>query len=158
MSRRAAPTGDELQFILFRVGRRELSVSITQVERILPYARPESWPGRPAFVSGGVSYAEQRVPVLDLRRRLAAEQAPEEDARIMILALEGASLALAVDQVTEVARVDTRTIVSAAQPVPGLPAEATGGSFERSGRTIPILNAARLLTEAERTALAETRT
>jgi chemotaxis signal transduction protein len=62
-----------------------------------------------------------------------------------------------VDQVTEVLRVDARSIQPAGDPVPGFPPESLGGTITRPGRTIVILNAARLLNVAERRALTEAR-
>lgn len=154
MSRRAVSTGDELQFVVFRVGLRALSVSIVQVERILRYETPEPWSG-PPFLEGRIPFGGGRVPLLDLRRRLGLDPAPREETRVMVLAVERLSLALVVDQVNEVVRVDTRTIRPPGDPVPGFPPEAAGGFFDRPDGPIPILNAARLLTGAERQALAE---
>ena len=155
MSRRAVPTGDELQFVVFRLGERELAFSITQVERILQHEQPAPWPEGPRFIEGLLPFGDGTVPLLDLRRRTGLNSASREEARTMVLVTETLPLAVVVDQVMEVLRVDTRTIQQAKSEVPGLPPDVAGGLIEWAGRSIMILNAARLLPSAERQALSE---
>lgn len=155
MSRRAVPTGDELQFVVFRLGDRELAFSITQVERILKHEQPAPWPKGPRFVEGLLPFGGGTVPLLDLRRRTGLDAASREETRTMVLVAEALPLAVVVDQVTEVLRVDTRIIQQAKGEVAGLPPDVAGGLIEWPGRTIMILNASRLLPSAERQALTE---
>lgn len=157
MSRRVLATGDELQFLVFRLGRKEFALSITQAERILRHDAQPVAPGGPEFLDGRIPFGGVTVPLLDLRRRAGGEAVDREETRIMVLALEGVALALVVDQVTEVLRVDARTIL-AAEAVPGFPAEAISGTITRPDRAIVILNAARLLGGTQRLALSEART
>lgn len=158
MSRRQISTGDELQFLVFRVNGREYAISIAQAERILRYDPALVVGGGPEFLAGTVEYAGARVPLLDLRRTTGVTPADREETRIMILALEGTALGIVVDQVTEVLRVDTRTILPGGEPALSLPAEAVTGTITRPGRSIVILNAARLLNGTQRMALSEART
>ncbi len=158
MSRRVLATGDELQFLVFRLGQQEFALSIAQAERILRYEAGAVIAGGPKFLDGFLPFRDTTVPLLDLRRRVGGEPTDREETRVMVLALDGVALALVVDQVTEVLRVDTRTILEATTPVPGFPAAAVGGSIARPGRTIMILNAPRLLTGAQRVTLSEGRT
>lgn len=155
MSRRAIPTGDELQFVIFRLGNRELAFSISHVERILRHEAPAPWPKGPRFIEGLLPFGEGRVPLLDLRRQVGLDFGSREETRTMVLVAEVLPLAVVVDQVTEVLRVDARTIEEAQDEVLGLPKDAAGGRIERPGGTITILNAARLLPSAERRALSE---
>ena len=157
MSRRLLVTGDELQFLVFRLGAREFALGISQAERILRYEERAVASGGPPFLGGTVEYGGAQVPLMDLRRRAAVEPTTSEENRVMVLALEGLALALVVDQVTEVLRVDARSILPAEAPVPGFPPECLSGTIARPGRTIVILNAARLLTGPERRALSEAR-
>jgi purine-binding chemotaxis protein CheW len=151
-------TGDELQFLVFRLGDREYALGISQAERILRYETQAVTAGGPESLDGTIPYGGTRIPLMDLRRRARLEPSAREETRIMVLALEDVSLALVVDQVTEVLRVDARSIQPASDPLPGFPPECLGGTILRQGRTIAILNAARLLTVAERRALMEART
>jgi len=158
MSRRIVASGDELQFIVFRLGSTEYAFRIDQVERILRYVPPEAWESGPGFLAGRITFGDGRVPVLDLRARLGLLTSMHEDTRIMVLAADHLPLAVAVDQVREAMRVDTRTIRPPAGSGPERLQPALVGTIERGARSIEILNAARLLSEAERLALLEART
>ena len=155
MSRRVVASGDELQFVVFRLGEQDLAISIVQVERILRYEPPESWAEGPGFVAGRLAYHGARVPVVDLRPRIGLRAGFHEETRTMVLAIEPVPLAVVVDQVKEVLRVDTRTIQPPTGQQPEGCAGAASGTIGRSGRNILILNAARLLTGEERLALSE---
>ena len=73
----------------------------------------------------------------------------------MVLAFEDHQVAVVVDQVVEVLRVDARTITQPPPMVRGLAAEYISGIITRPPRTIVVLNAARLLSSTERLALTE---
>ena len=105
-------SGDELQFVAFRVGPQEFAVNIFQVERILRYERPASLPGTPDFLEGVVRYAGGVVPVVDLRKRLSVPSEVREEVRMMVLELETQRVAIVVDQVLEVLRIDAAVITA----------------------------------------------
>lgn len=146
--------GDELQFVAFRVGSQEFAVNIFQVERILRYERPATLPGTPDFLEGVVRYAGGVVPVVDLRKRLSLPSEVREEVRMMVLELETQRVAIVVDQVLEVLRVDAAVITAPPPMVRGLAAQYISGIIARPDRTIVLLNAARLLSSEERLALA----
>jgi purine-binding chemotaxis protein CheW len=146
--------GDELQFVAFRVGSQEFAVNIFQVERILRYERPASLPGTPDFLEGVVRYAGGVVPVVDLRKRLSLPSEVREEVRMMVLELETQRVAIVVDQVLEVLRVDAAIITAPPPMVRGLAAQYISGIVAQPDRTIVLLNAARLLSSEERLALA----
>lgn len=146
--------GDELQFVAFRVGPQEFAVNIFQVERILRYERPAMLPGTPDFLEGVVRYAGGVVPVVDLRKRLSVPSESREEVRMMVLELETQRVAIVVDQVLEVLRIDANLITAPPPMVRGLAAQYISGIVARPDRTIVLLNAARLLSSEERLALA----
>ena len=148
-------TGDELQFVLFRLGTQSFALSIFQVERILRYEPPAALPNAPDFLEGVVPYGSGVVPLVDLRKRLGLPAELREETRVMVLQLEEQHVAVVVDQVLEVLRVDTRTITPPPPMVRGLAAEYISGIIARPGRTTVVLNAARLLSSTERLALTE---
>jgi purine-binding chemotaxis protein CheW len=93
------------------------------------------------------------VPVLDLRKRFELEAPIREETRLMVLELETQRVAVLVDEVCEVMRVDTTTITAPGPMVSGLAAAYISGIITRPGRTIIILNAGKLLSATERLAL-----
>jgi purine-binding chemotaxis protein CheW len=136
------------------VGSQEFAVNIFQVERILRYERPASLPGTPDFLEGVVRYAGGVVPVVDLRKRLSLPSEVREEVRMMVLELETQRVAIVVDQVLEVLRVDAAIITAPPPMVRGLAAQYISGIVAQPDRTIVLLNAARLLSSEERLALA----
>ena len=146
-------TGDDIQVVTFRVGRQEFAFEILQVERILRYSAPSPLPKAPQFLEGVLPYGEGAVPGVDLRTRFELEAASREETRLMVLELETQRVAVLVDEVREVMRVDTTTITAPGPMVSGLAAAYISGIITRPGRTIIILNARKLLSSTERLAL-----
>ncbi len=148
-------SGDELQFVVFRLGSQEFALSIVQVERILRYEVPAALPQAPEFLEGVMPYGGGVVPLVDLRKRLSLDAPLKEETRVMVVHLDDQQVGVVVDQVKEVLRVDTRTIASPPPMVRGLAARYISGIITRPGRTIVVLNAGRLLSAEERLALEE---
>jgi purine-binding chemotaxis protein CheW len=144
---------DEIQVVIFRVGPQEFALDIFQIERILRYERPATLPSAPAFLEGVVQYADSVVPVVDLRKRLEVPAALTDEVRIMVLRLDDQKVGVLVDQVLEVARVDSTGITPPPPMVRGLAADYIAGLITRPNRTIVMLHAARLLSATERITL-----
>jgi purine-binding chemotaxis protein CheW len=155
MSRRIVVSGDELQFIVFRLGETEFGIRIDEVERILRYTPPEAWKAGPGFLAGTIGYRGGRVPIVDLRPRAGVRPTFHEETRTMVLAIEELPLAIVVDQVIAALRVDTRTIRPATDSHPLGLRSAGAGTIDRGGHSILVLNAGRLLPAEERQALSE---
>jgi purine-binding chemotaxis protein CheW len=148
-------TGDDIQVVTFRVGRQEFAFDILQVERILRYSVPSPLPKAAQFLEGVMPYGDGAIPVIDLRKRFDLEAPIKEETRLMVLELEIQRVAVLVDEVNEVLRVDSTTIAAPGRVVSGLAAEYISGIISRPGRTIIILNARKLLSSNERLALSE---
>ena len=148
-------TGDDVQVVVFRVGRQEFAFDILQVERILRYTVPSPLPKAPEFLEGVMPYEDSAVPVIDLRKRFELEAPIREETRLMVLQLESQRVAVLVDEVREVLRVDSTAIAAPGPVVSGLSAVYIAGIITRDGRTIIVLNARKLLSATERLALSE---
>jgi purine-binding chemotaxis protein CheW len=146
---------DDMQVVAFRVGPQEFAFEIGQVERILQYEAPSAVPNAPDYLEGLVPYAGGVVPVVDLRKRLGLDATVRDDTRLMVLRLDEQRIGVLVDQVREVMRLDSTTIAAPPPIVRGLAAAYIAGIISRSGRTILILNAQRLLSSTERLALSQ---
>jgi purine-binding chemotaxis protein CheW len=146
-------TGEELQFVVFRVGPQEFALDIFQCERILRYERPAALPKAPAFLEGVVQYGGGVVPVVDLRKRLNLPAEQREETRLMILAIDSHRVAILVDQVVEVLRVEAEAIAAPPPMVRGLAATYISGIINRPERMVVILNAGKLFDSKERLAL-----
>ena len=148
-------SGDDVQVVTFKIGRQEFAFDILQVERILRYSPPSPLPKSPLFLEGVMPYGEGAVPVIDLRKRFELDAPIREETRLMVLELEDQRVAVLVDEVREVLRVDSTTIAAPGPMVSGLAAIYIAGIIVRSDRTIIILNARKLLSSTERLALTE---
>ena len=92
--------------------------------------------------------------MVDLRKRLELADPVREETRLVVLNLEDQRVAVVVDEVLEVVRVDSTTITPPPPVVRGLAAPYIAGIIAWGPRTIVLLNVARLLTATERMALA----
>ncbi|HET7296215.1 MAG TPA: chemotaxis protein CheW [Gemmatimonadales bacterium] len=146
-------TGDDVQLVTFKVGGQDFAFNIFQVERILRYEAPAPLPKAPDFLEGVLRYQGAAVPVVDLRKRLGVAAPLREETRTVILEWEGAKLGTVVDQVSEVLQVGAPEITSPPKIVKGLAAEYIAGLVVKGGRTIIVLNTARLLSSQEKVAL-----
>ena len=143
-------TGDDVQVVTFKVGRQEFAFDILQVERILRYTAPSPLPKAPRFLEGVLAYSGSSVPVIDLRKRFELDAPIGEETRLMILELESHRVAVLVDAVCEVVRVDSTAIAAPGPVVSGLAAVYIAGIITLAERTIIILNARKLLSSTER--------
>jgi purine-binding chemotaxis protein CheW len=148
-------TADEVQFVVFRLGTQPFALGISQVERILRYEAPAAVPEAPDYLEGVIPYAGGVVPVVDLRKRLSLDAPLRDETRMVVIQLDDQNVAIVVDQVLEVLRVDSREITSPPRMVRGLAARYISGILSRAGATIVVLNAGQLLTSSERLALTE---
>jgi purine-binding chemotaxis protein CheW len=146
-------SGDDVQVVTFKVGRQEFAFDILQVERILRYTTPSPLPKAPQFLEGVLPYGGSAVPVIDLRKRFELDAPIGEETRLMVLELESQRVAVLVDQVCEVVRVDSTVIAAPGPVMSGLAAVYIAGIITLSERTIIILNARKLLSSTERLAL-----
>jgi len=146
--------GDDIQVVVFRVGGQEFAFDIFHVQRILRYEAPAPLPKAPPFLEGVLPVQGAVVPVIDLRKRfeLAAAEVGEET-RTMVLECDGAPIGAVVDAVREVLRVGAPQVSPPPPIVRGLAAEYIQGVISLPGRTIILLQTARLLTSTERIAL-----
>ena len=145
--------GDDIQLVTFRVAGQEFAFNIFQVERILRYQAPKPLPRAPDFLEGVLEYESAAIPVIDLRKRLNVASLIKDDTRTVILEYDGGKIGVVVDTVTEVLQVAASEIAPPPGIVKGLAAEYITGLVVTDGRTIIVLNTAKLLGSKERVAL-----
>jgi purine-binding chemotaxis protein CheW len=150
MTTMAAPA----QIVTFRLGDDLFAADIYSVERVLPYATPTAIPNVPTWVEGVIDYQGRVVPVVDLRERFEMPRAASRhQGRILVFNVAGEWIAATVDAVLDVAALDAGAVL---QPPPffrGLAGEYIQGLVRRADRFVIVLDAARLLSTAERLVL-----
>src|SRR5690349_17532252 len=145
--------GDDVQLVTFKVAGQDFAFNIFQVERILRYEAPAPLPKAPDFLEGVLQYQGVAIPLVDLRKRLGVPAPHREETRSVILEWEGGKLGVVVDAVTEVRQVPAEHITAPPGIVKGLAAAYITGLVVTDGRTIIVLNTARLLSSQEKVAL-----
>ncbi len=146
--------GDDIQVVGFKVGGQEFAFNVFHVQRILRWEDPAPLPKAPAFLEGVLQVQGAVVPVIDLRKRFEiADAQVREETRLVVVEVEGLTVAAVVDAVLEVRRVAAEAVTPPPGIVRGLAAEYIQGIITVGQRTIVLLQTARLLTSAERIAL-----
>lgn len=109
-----AVSSDELQLVSFNVAEQEYAIAIEDVQEIVQI--PDTIihvPHSASHVIGVMTLRSRLLPLVSLRRMFGLPDHPlDEKSRIVVLALGGASVGVAVDGVREVLRV-AKTYVDA---------------------------------------------
>lgn len=150
-----APTasGEERQFVVFRLGDDEFGLPIEAVNEVARVPdQITRLPKAPKFLEGVVNLRGEVLPVVDQRRRFDMPALEQKSARrLVVVRTERHRAGLIVDSVSEVLRCFAADI----EPAPDLTNEAVrlvNGvvNLEKAGRIVLLLDPAELLTRAER--------
>jgi purine-binding chemotaxis protein CheW len=115
-----------------------------RVREVVPARTVSPLPGAGPLVEGVVELRGTLLPVIDLRRRLAAP-ALVAAGKYLVVAIGGTRVALAVDGADDVRRLDPAAI----QPPPALGDGAVAGVVHQDGGVLLVLDADRLLDAAD---------
>ncbi|MCP8884573.1 chemotaxis protein CheW [Devosia sp. XJ19-1] len=142
-----------LQYVTLGVADELYAAPVTKVQEILDMRPIARLPRAPDNLLGMIDVRGEGVPVLDLRRTLGIEPAPDtENTRIVVLSVNGPqgilTVGLRADRVFEVTVLDSETL----DPAPTISASWSGhciaGIGRRNGRFVTVLDLDRLLGEA----------
>jgi purine-binding chemotaxis protein CheW len=101
----------ELQLVIFKIGKEEFGVAINQVREIVRLVPITPVPKAPVFVEGVVNLRGQILAVVDLATRLSLKgDDRSEKTRIIVVEVEGHTVGMIVDEVTEVLRLASESI------------------------------------------------
>lgn len=141
-------TDDDMQVVIFRLGKEEFGVPIMSVQEIvrLPEVLTKV-PKTPAFVEGVINLRGTVLPVIDQRARLGMPAIERNDRqRIMVYTLKGQRTGFIVDSVAEVLRIP-RVQVTAAPEMSDAQSQLIGEVAKLDGdrRLVLLLDPAHLL-------------
>ncbi len=141
---------EQAQFVVFRLGQTEFAVPIHQVWRIVPLVESTRVPHTPPFIEGVINLHGNIVPVIDLKKRLGLPVGEyNEEARIVVVDVQGHQVGMIVDAVTEILWLP----VDAIEPPPAMIAEISGvyltGVAVHNERLFIILDLTRVLSTEE---------
>ncbi|MBI5969911.1 MAG: chemotaxis protein CheW [Deltaproteobacteria bacterium] len=143
-----------LQLVTFRLGTEEYSLDILSVQEIIRHMHLTKVPRTPDFVEGVINLRGRVIPVLDLRKRFGL---PSEDrtneTRIIVVEVEGKTVGLKVDAVSEVLRLPAASVEPPPSIISGVESEYIKGVGKLDGRLIILLDVGKILTRSEKDAL-----
>ncbi|KKR83501.1 MAG: Chemotaxis protein CheW [Candidatus Daviesbacteria bacterium GW2011_GWA2_40_9] len=95
-----------LQLVTFKLDDEEFAINILEVQEINRMTSITKMPNSPHHVEGVVNLRGRVIPVVSLRKKLGlAVKENNEHSRIMIMDIQGTTMGLIVDAVSEVLRI-----------------------------------------------------
>ncbi len=143
-------TAEEIQMVVFSLGREEFAVEVTQVREIMRMEEITRMPKSPHFVEGIINLRGQIIAVVELAKRLNMEAGERGgEARIIVVETEDVKVGMIVDSVSEVLRVSAEAV----EPSPTLASDISAaylrGVVKQDNRLIILLDLAKVLSIEE---------
>lgn len=121
-----ALTDAQFEFITFSAGGQSYCLEITQIREIRRWTPVTALPHTPQDVLGVMNLRGAVIPIFDLAARFGLGSTPANERNVVIVAaVEGATIGLLVESVSEILSVEK----SAIQETPDIKSEATRNSI-----------------------------
>jgi purine-binding chemotaxis protein CheW len=134
-------SSNEVQLVIFKLGREEYGISILQVQEIKRMTDITRVPHTPEYIKGVMNLRGSVLPVIDLKKRLnLPQQECTDDTRIIIVKIEDIAVGMIVDAVSEVMAITQENIESPEVVVSGVAAEYLSGVGKMENRLLILLN------------------
>ncbi len=156
---KTAGSDELLQLVTFNLGSEEYAVAILKVQEINRMKEITRVPNSPPYVEGVINLRGKVIPVVNIRRKFGlAERENDEHTRIMIMDVQGITMGLVVDSVSEVLRIPSSTVEPTPPMASNIRAEFIKGIAKLDERLIILLDMDMLLGRAEDTAMIQSTT
>ncbi len=140
-------TNELLQLVGFQLGNEEYGIDILKVQEINRIAEITRIPQSPDFVEGVINLRGNVIPIIDLRKRFnMPEREHDKHTRIVVGEIEGRTVGLIVDAVSEVLRLPSNTIEPAPKLVSKDQADYIKGVGKLEDRLLMLLDIDKILT------------
>lgn len=148
--------GEILQLVTFTLGNEEYAVDILKVQEINRMKEITRVPNSPAYVEGVINLRGKVIPVVSLRKKFGlAERENDEQSRIMIMDIQGITMGLVVDAVSEVLRIPASTVEPTPPMASNISTEFIKGIAKMEDRLIILLDMDRLIGKQDETVMIE---
>ena len=146
---------EEIQLVVFMLKQGdvvcEYGVPITQVQEIITMTRPTQLPQAPDFVEGIINLRGKIIPIIDLKKRFHMGTSDiTNDTRSVVVEVEGQTVGIIVDEVSEVLRLANSDIEPAPAIIGGITAEYLTGVGKIEGRLLILLDMNKILSDQEK--------
>ncbi len=129
------------QLVVFHLGAEAYGIDIFRVNEIIRLKEITPVPGTASYIKGLINLRGKTIPVMDMRLRLGMESTEETDAtRIVVVSLDGDSIGMIVDAVTEVLNLPESSLQTPPQSISESGAEFIWSLAQTNGRILALLN------------------
>jgi purine-binding chemotaxis protein CheW len=148
-------SGEE-QVVVFTLGQEAYGVDIGRVQEIIRRPQITRVPGAPGFVEGVINLRGKVIPVVELRQRFGLPPVETTgEGRIVVVEVNGNTVGMGVDGVSEVLRVPLSAEEPPSPIVTGIDSAYLRGIAKIADRLVILLDLDRILTVQEQGALAD---
>ncbi|NLK51644.1 MAG: chemotaxis protein CheW [Syntrophomonadaceae bacterium] len=149
---------EEFQLVVFTLKADnslcEYGTPITQVKEIIRFTTPTRLPKAPAFLEGVINLRGKVISVIDLKKRFDMEiNEYTDEARIIVVEIDGQTVGIIVDEVTEVLRLGLNDVEPPPSIMGGITAKYLQGVGKLGERLLVLLDLNKILSESETQAL-----
>lgn len=96
---------DERQVVIFKIGKEEFGVNISEVREIIRVEQITKTPNTPEYIRGVINLRGGIIVVIDLARKLTLPvKEADKDTRIIVIEQDNTTVGMLVDSATEVLR------------------------------------------------------
>jgi purine-binding chemotaxis protein CheW len=156
---KTAKVSEILQLVTFNLGSEEYAVDILKMQEINRMKEITRVPNSPGYVEGVINLRGKVIPVVSLRKKFSLEERENDvQSRIMIMDIQGITMGLIVDAVSEVLRVPASIVEPTPPMTSNISTEFIRGIAKLEDRLIILLDMERLIGKPEETALIESAT
>ena len=146
----------EQQLVVFDLASEAYGVDIGAVREIIRLQDITRVPRTPDFVEGVINLRGKVIPVVDLRKRFMLPVAEQtDDNRIVVVDIGGQDIGVVVDAVTEVLRILSDSVEPPSSVITTTDSDYLMGICKMESRLIILLDLDRVLSEEEKTLLAD---
>jgi purine-binding chemotaxis protein CheW len=146
-----------MQLVTFKLGNEEYAVDILKVQEINRMKEITRVPNTPAYVEGVINLRGKVIPVVNLRSKFSmGERENDIQSRIMIMDIQGITMGLVVDAVSEVLRIPSNIVEPTPPMASNISTEYIKGIAKLEDRLIILLDMEMLVGKVEDTSMMET--
>ena len=146
-----AQSAEADQMISFAIGEEHYGVDIQEVKEVIRIREITQLPKAPTFVKGVINLRGDVIPIIDLREKFGLEQLDyTEVTRVIVVEVDGKSIGMVVDSVSNVIKIPQDEIEPPPQLVGELSGEYLRGIGKLGEKLIVLISIDKILTTDEK--------